>query len=84
MHSSVRDSHTFVLQFPSMNDESKTRTCTVRLTPATWTRTEHRARELGIPPTRLIELATRAFLGEPVAAHHKALAEALSAVNKST
>lgn len=59
-------------------DASKSRTCTVRLTPATWARVQSLATQLDIPPTRVLELAARAIVGEPVQEHYKAVADALS------
>lgn len=58
-------------------DDSKTKVCSVRFAPAHWAKVHARAKELGIPTSRLVELATRAFVGEPVADHYRAVSTAL-------
>lgn len=62
--------------YPSM-DDSKTKVVSVRFAPANWERVKERAKELGIPTARLVELATRSFVGDPVADHYRAVGQAL-------
>lgn len=57
-------------------DDSKSKVCSVRYAPATWERVKSRAAELGVPASKLIELATRSFLGEPIADQYRRVGEA--------
>lgn len=58
-------------------DDSKTVVRSVRFSPATWEKLQKKSELLGMPAGKLVELATRALLGEPVGDRYKAAAEAL-------
>jgi len=57
-------------------DDSKTKVCSVRYAPATWQKIQEKAHQLGIPASKLVELVTRSFLGEPVADKYRVVCEA--------
>lgn len=59
-------------------DDSKTVVRTVRFSPATWAKLQKKSELLGVPASKLVELAARALLGEPISERYKVTAEAFS------
>ena len=57
-------------------DDVKTVVRSVRYTPETWAKIKTKAHELGITTGKLIEMATRSMLGEPVSEKYKAVGQA--------
>jgi Fe2+ transport system protein FeoA len=57
-------------------DDSKTKVCSIRYAPAVWDRVKKKAEELGVTPSRFVEVATRAYLGDPMGDQYKRVGDA--------